>query len=190
MNSGVFFLLLLLKYTGHNSSSSYSSAQLSFQWCKSMDSSVDFQLKVGIWLKRDGLGKTSAFLILVTSSLELCKQECPFETGHTTTSKSKEPICTYVNWVYRKGRTLIHRSHPESAWFWDRSVGSSLGVTFKKSALYWFPECLVIQLETLWLYLSIRLRKLCLRRYPMKFSLVGMFKVQPSQLIDRRKTDW
>lgn len=81
------------------------------------------------------------------------------------------------------------RAIPESAWFWDRSLGSSLGATFKMSALYWFHECLVIQLETLWLYLSIRLRKLCLRRYPMKFSLVGTFKVQPSQLIDRRKTD-
>lgn len=82
-----------------------------FSGANQLDSSVDLQLKGGIWLKKDGLGKTPAFLILMTSSLELCQREYPFETGHTTISKSKEPIGTYVSWVYGKGRALSHQSH-------------------------------------------------------------------------------
>lgn len=140
-----------------------------------------------IWLKKDRLGKIPAFLILMTSKLELCQQEYPLETGHILLLNLKNlyvPILVeYMVKVepWDIGAILVH------AWFWDRFSGSSLGETFKRSVLYWFHGCLAIQLESLWLYLSIRLRKTCLRRYLTKFSLVGTFKVQPSQLIDRQK---
>lgn len=168
---GFFFSL---KYKGYSSSEPLIHLpNVHFNDANQLTSSVDFQLKMVIWLKKDGLGETPAFLILMTSNLELCRWKCPLEIGHTTASKSKEPMCTYISWVHGKP---FHKD-------------SRLGATFKRSALYWFHGCLVIQLESLWLYLSIRLRKICLRRYPTKFSLVGTIKVQPSQLIDSQETD-